>query len=152
MRVVIQRTDQVILDIDDEPYSEMEESGLLLLLGYESGDNTEDIEWAMQKILNMRIFPDDEGKMNKSVQDINGHLMLVSQFTLFASTKKGNRPSFIRSAKPDEAIPLYEETIAYCRENYYKKRVHTGVFGANMNITFNNHGPVTIILDTKNRE
>lgn len=125
--------------------------GLMILLGIEEADTDTDIEWLCQKIVNLRIFNDDEGVMNRSVQDIGGEILLVSQFTLFASTKKGNRPSYIRAARPDIAIPIYERTILQLT-NLMGKTIATGVFGADMQVSLVNDGPVTILIDTKDRE
>jgi D-tyrosyl-tRNA(Tyr) deacylase len=121
------------------------------LAGFEENDSEEDLLWISKKITDLRIFSDDEGKMNLSVQDVEGEILLVSQFTLFASTKKGNRPSFIRSAKPEIAIPLYEELIKILN-SLMPNRIKTGVFGADMQISLINDGPVTIAIDSKNRE
>lgn len=124
-------------------------SGLLILLGIEEEDNQEDISWLAQKLVNLRIFSDDEDKMNLSVKDIQGETLVVSQFTLHASTKKGNRPSFIKAARPETAIPLYEEFITAVSSHGVP--VKTGEFGANMQIDLLNDGPVTLIIDTKNK-
>ena len=152
MRAVLQRTDGVSLEIGNQVYSQTKHKGLLVFCGFETSDTQEDIDWMVRKILNMRIFPDDEGKMNKSLVDVGGELMVVSQFTLHASTKKGNRPSFINAAKPALAEPLYEAMIRTFQSDYESQRVKTGEFGADMNITFNNNGPVTIIMDSKQKE
>jgi D-tyrosyl-tRNA(Tyr) deacylase len=125
--------------------------GLLVLLGIEDADEPEDIEWLSSKIVNLRIFNDALGVMNVSVQDINGEIMLVSQFTLHASTKKGNRPSYIKASKPHIAIPLYEKMIQQLSDDL-GKRIKSGEFGADMKIELLNDGPVTIVIDTKNRE
>lgn len=124
--------------------------GLLILVGIEDADGQEDIEWLSKKIVNMRIFTDDDGKMNNSLMDVNGELLVVSQFTLQASTKKGNRPSYIKAAKPDIAIPLYEQFVSELRK--CGRPVHTGEFGADMKVGLINDGPVTIVVDTKNRQ
>lgn len=150
MRVLLQRVSQASVTINNELKSKIE-NGLLLLLGIEETDTKEDIEWLVKKVTNMRIFSDDEGKMNLSVQDINGEILVVSQFTLYASTKKGNRPSFIKSAKPDVAIPLYKEFIQQLSHNL-NKEIKTGEFGADMKVNLTNDGPVTIWLDSKNKE
>lgn len=150
MRFVIQRVAQASVTIEDKLHSEIGQ-GFMVLVGIEEADTREDADWLCQKLINMRIFSDQEGKMNLSVLEIGGEILLVSQFTLFASTKKGNRPSFIRSAKPDLAIPLYE----YCIEqltNQLGKPVKTGQFGADMKVALVNDGPVTILIDSKNRE
>jgi D-tyrosyl-tRNA(Tyr) deacylase len=125
--------------------------GLLVLLGIEEADTEADIEWLCQKIVNLRIFNDEDGVMNRSVLDIGGEILLVSQFTLFASTKKGNRPSYIRAARPDIAIPLYERTILQLTAGLGRS-ISTGVFGADMQVSLVNDGPVTILIDTKDRE
>lgn len=121
----------------------------MILLGIEEADNEEDIQWLGRKIVNMRIFSDADGKMNESLLDVNGEILVVSQFTLHASTKKGNRPSYIKAAKPEIAIPLYEATLTELRS--YDLPVMTGEFGADMKVALVNDGPVTIIVDTKNR-
>lgn len=146
MRVVIQRVSQASLTADGEDRGSMG-TGLVVLLGIEEADTQEDAEWLANKIVNMRIFSDAEGKMNLSLLDVQGSLMLVSQFTLHASTKKGNRPSFIKAARPEQAIPLYEHFIQTCSTS-----ILTGVFGADMQISLVNDGPVTITIDSRNRE
>lgn len=150
MRVLLQRVSQASVTINNELKSEIK-NGLLLLLGIEENDSKEDIDWLVKKVVNMRIFSDKEGKMNLSIQDIEGEILVVSQFTLYASTKKGNRPSFIKSAKPDVAIPLYEEFIKQLSLNL-NKEIKTGEFGADMKVNLTNDGPVTIWLDSKNKE
>lgn len=150
MRAVIQRVSEARLLIDHQSYSQIGQ-GLLVLLGIEEADGHNDIEWLTKKIVNMRIFADEDDKMNRSVLDINGELMVVSQFTLHASTKKGNRPSYIRSASPDIAIPLYETFVEKIGQ-LMRKPIKTGKFGAHMDIHLSNDGPVTIVLDTKNKE
>ncbi|WP_346317310.1 D-aminoacyl-tRNA deacylase [Chitinophaga sp. YIM B06452] len=150
MRVVIQRVAQASVSIGGRVRSAIEH-GLLVLLGIEEADGQEDIAWLSAKIVNLRIFNDDAGVMNKSVLETGGNILLVSQFTLHASTKKGNRPSYIKAAKPDTAIPLYEQMIAQLGKDLGKS-VHTGEFGADMQVALVNDGPVTIIIDTKNRE
>ncbi len=127
------------------------QTGLLILLGIEDADTEEDLKWLAQKIVNMRIFGDDQGLMNKSVMEINGQILLISQFTLFASTKKGNRPGFTKAAKPPVAIPFYEKMISEIN-GLTGKNTETGIFGADMKIHLINDGPVTIILDTKHKE
>ena len=149
MRVIIQRVSSSEVSIDDVVYSQINQ-GLLILLGIATEDTQSDIDWMIQKILNLRIFYDDNGKMNLSILEIKGHIQVVSQFTLFASTKKGNRPSFIDSARPEVAIPLYEMFVQQLKLSHLN--VQTGVFGANMQIKLTNDGPVTIIIDSKNRE
>ncbi|MBT8327495.1 MAG: D-tyrosyl-tRNA(Tyr) deacylase [Bacteroidia bacterium] len=147
MKVVLQRVSEAQLLVNDEQYSVIG-IGLVILLGIEESDGIEDINWLVKKIVNMRIFADKEGKMNLSLLDVEGELLVVSQFTLHASTKKGNRPSFIKAAKPAIAIPLYEEFIKRSKIHCTTK---TGVFGADMKIELINDGPVTIILDSQNR-
>lgn len=150
MRFVIQRVSEATVSIDGSLYSEIGH-GFLVLVGIEESDTLEDASWLCQKLVAMRIFSDNEGKMNLSVQDTGGDILLVSQFTLFASTKKGNRPSFIRSARPDHAIPLYEACIEQLGI-LLKKNIKTGRFGADMKIRLVNDGPVTILIDSKQRE
>ncbi len=150
MRVVIQRNKFVKLEIGGELHSKIGH-GLLILLGITHEDGIEDIKWLSGKISRLRIFNDEYGKMNLSVMDIGGEIMIVSQFTLYASTKKGNRPSYINSAKPDIAIPLYEKFIEQIRSDT-GLTVATGEFGADMKIELLNDGPVTIVIDSKNRE
>jgi D-aminoacyl-tRNA deacylase len=150
MRVVIQRVTQASVSIGGKVRSAIE-NGLLVLLGIEEADGQEDIAWLSAKIVNLRIFNDDAGVMNRSVLETGGNILLVSQFTLHASTKKGNRPSYIKAGKPDIAIPLYEQMIARLEKDLGKS-VHTGEFGADMQVALLNDGPVTIIIDTKNRE
>lgn len=150
MRAVIQRVTGCRLTIDGAEFSRIGH-GLLVLIGIEDIDNKEDIDWLAAKIARLRIFNDDQGVMNLSVADTGGDVMVVSQFTLHASTKKGNRPSYIRAAKPETAIPLYEKFVSQM-ETELGKPVITGVFGANMQLEFTNDGPVTIIIDTKNKE
>ena len=150
MRTVIQRVSKASVTIKGKVASEISD-GLLILLGIEEADGQEDIDWLCRKISQMRIFSDEEGKMNRSVVDIDGAMIVVSQFTLFASTKKGNRPGFTRSAKPDVAIPLYEAFVEKLRE-VSGLPVGTGEFGADMKVRLVNDGPVTILLDTKNKE
>ena len=150
MRAVIQRVSQASVTIEGVVKSQIG-PGLLILLGVEDADNGEDIEWLAKKIAQLRIFGDENGLMNLSVQDIGGGLIVVSQFTLHASTKKGNRPSFIRAARPEVAIPLYEKFVASLRETSGLE-VLTGEFGADMKVALLNDGPVTIVMDTKARE
>ena len=149
MRIVIQRVYDCKMLIDGKLYSSID-SGMLVLLGIGHEDTVEDIEWLMNKVHKLRIFDDEAGVMNLSLEDTQKEIMLVSQFTLHASTKKGNRPSYIKAAKPDVAIPLYEKSIAVLESKGIK--VSTGVFGADMKVDFVNDGPVTIIIDSKNRE
>ena len=150
MRVVIQRVLNAGVVIEQQTHANIGK-GLMILLGVEENDSIEDITWLTQKISQLRIFEDANGLMNISVQDIDGEILVVSQFTLFASTKKGNRPSFIRSAKPDIAIPLYEQFVASLAQ-LINKPVVTGVFGADMQVQLINDGPVTIIIDSKAKE
>jgi len=150
MKLVIQRVSQASVTIDGTVKGQIGQ-GLLILLGIEEADTREDAEWLAQKATGMRIFSDTEGKMNLSVKDIDGQILLISQFTLHASTKKGNRPSFIKAARPEQAIPLYE----YCIQQFSTglgKLVQTGEFGADMKVALVNDGPVTIVVDSKNRE
>jgi D-tyrosyl-tRNA(Tyr) deacylase len=150
MRVVIQRVNKSELWIDEKLFSSINK-GLLVLVGFEEFDNQEDVEWTANKIAGLRIFSDAEGKMNLDVNQIAGEALVVSQFTLFAATKKGNRPSFIRSAKPEIAIPLYESFILQLGSLIHKP-IKTGQFGADMKIQLVNDGPVTITMDSKNKE
>lgn len=150
MRAVIQRVKQASVHIEGEAQSKIEK-GLLVLLGVEDKDTKEDAEWLMKKIVQMRIFSDDHGLMNLSVEDVHGDLLIISQFTLFASTKKGNRPGFTRSARPETAIPLYEYAIVEA-EKLLGRKVATGKFGAMMDVQLENSGPVTILIDTKHKE
>lgn len=150
MRAVIQRVNEATVTIDGEKISSIGQ-GLLVLLGIESADTQADIDWLCPKIAKTRIFSDDEGKMNLSVSEISGEIMVVSQFTLHASTKKGNRPSFLKAAPPQHSEPLYE---AFCTsiEQEIDRSVARGVFGGDMKISLINDGPVTILIDTHNRE
>lgn len=150
MRLVIQRVKKARVHIHLEDIRSIEQ-GLMVLVGVEEVDTKEDAYWLAQKTAQLRIFPDQDGKMNLSVRDIAGEVLVVSQFTLFAQTAKGNRPSFIRSAKIETAIPLYEHFIQ-CLVEDWKLPVKTGEFGADMDIELTNHGPVTITIDSKNRE
>jgi D-tyrosyl-tRNA(Tyr) deacylase len=150
MRVVIQRVSNASVTIGDKITGEIK-TGLLVLLGIEDADGEDDILWLSNKIVNLRIFTDDAGVMNKSVSDVEGNILLVSQFTLHASTKKGNRPGYIKASKPDVAIPLYEKMILQLEKDSGKK-IQTGIFGADMKVALINDGPVTIVIDTKNRE
>lgn len=150
MRAVIQRVSKASVTIDGNIKSSIG-MGLLILLGIEESDTKEDIEWLCGKINRLRIFNDADGVMNLSIQEINGEILIISQFTLHASTKKGNRPSYIKSAKPEIAIPLYEEFINQMKKEIGKD-VQTGIFGADMKVELLNDGPVTIIIDTKNKE
>ena len=150
MRVVIQRVSEASVKVREEVKSSIKK-GLLIFLGIEKSDGSEDVIWLSKKIAQLRIFSDDKGLMNRSILDIKGELLVVSQFTLHAKTKKGNRPSYIRAAKPEQAIPLYEEFIIVL-EKEIGKTVKTGQFGSNMQVSLCNDGPVTIYIDTKNKE
>ena len=150
MRVVIQRVKNASVRVEEQVVGAIDH-GLLLLLGITQEDSTEDIEWLCRKIVQMRIFGDENDLMNKSLLDIDGEVLVISQFTLHASTKKGNRPSFIAAARPEQAIPLYEQFISVIQD-YVPKKVQTGIFGADMKVNLLNDGPVTIIMDSKNRE
>lgn len=150
MIAVIQRVSSASVTIDDQINDKIDE-GLLVLLGIEEADTEEDIDWLSRKIVNLRIFDDENGVMNRSLLDSSGNLLVVSQFTLHASTKKGNRPSYIKAAKPDVAIPLYEQFVAAC-EQLINKKVATGEFGAYMQVALVNDGPVTIMIDTKDKK
>ena len=150
MRAVIQRVNYARLFIDDEVYSKINK-GLLILIGVENNDRINDIKWLAKKICEMRIFSDSNKKLNLSVRDILGEIMVVSQFTLLASTKKGNRPSYIKALKPKEAIKVYNNFIAELEKTFMKK-IKTGLFGKEMKIELENDGPVTIIIDSKNKD
>ncbi|MES1217337.1 MAG: D-aminoacyl-tRNA deacylase [Bacteroidota bacterium] len=150
MRVVIQRVLKASVSIDGKIHSQIG-NGLLVLLGIEDADTNEDIEWLSGKIINLRIFNDAKGVMNISVKEKDGDILVVSQFTLHASTKKGNRPSYIKASKPEIAIPLYEKTLSQLSVDLGKE-IQSGVFGADMKVELLNDGPVTIVIDTKNKE
>ena len=150
MRILIQRVTRASVTIDEKIKS-MINSGLLILIGIEESDGDEDIEWLVKKCVNLRIFDDEQGIMNKSILDSGGDVLAVSQFTLMASTKKGNRPSYIKAAKPEISVPLYE-TFCQRMEQALNKPIMTGVFGADMQVELINDGPVTILIDSKNRE
>jgi D-aminoacyl-tRNA deacylase len=150
VRVVIQRVSEASVRIDGQ-ISGKTGQGLLILLGIEEADGQEDIDWLVKKILQLRIFNDTEGVMNLSVRDIEGDILVVSQFTLHASTRKGNRPSYIKAARPETAVPLYEAFVGTLQE-FSGKPVQTGRFGAMMQVSLVNDGPVTIIIDSKSRE
>jgi D-aminoacyl-tRNA deacylase len=150
MRAVLQRTAFASVKVDGNITGSIQK-GLLVLMGVEDADATDDIEWLSSKIVNLRIFDDENGVMNLSVKDVDGDILLVSQFTLHASTKKGNRPSYIKASKPDIAIPIYEKMIVQLEKDLGKK-MQTGVFGADMKVELLNDGPVTIVIDTKNKE
>ncbi len=150
MRVVIQRVSEASVSIDGKVKSSIN-NGYVLLLGVSTEDDNMDADWLVNKILNLRIFSDESGMMNKSIIDVDGSVLVISQFTLYAKTKKGNRPSFIKAAKPDVAIPLYEYFVRRMEEGIGHE-VGTGVFGADMKVSLVNDGPVTITIDTKNKE
>ncbi len=150
MRVVIQRVKNASVRVDEKVVGAIDD-GLLILLGITQEDSNEDIEWLCRKIVQMRIFGDENYLMNKSLLDIGGEVLVISQFTLHASTKKGNRPSFIAAAKSEQAISLYEQFITAIQD-YIPKKVQTGIFGADMKVNLLNDGPVTITMDSKNRE
>lgn len=150
MRAVIQRVSNASVIIDGQEHASIDK-GFMILLGVEEADTQEDVDWLAQKITGLRVFADAQGLMNINIQDAGGDMLVVSQFTLFASTKKGNRPSFIRSAKPDVAIPLYT-SFTETLERLTGKPVRTGIFGADMQVQLVNDGPVTILIDTKNKE
>ena len=150
MRAVIQRVTKASVSIDGSVYSQISQ-GLLVFLGIEDADTAEDIEWLSAKIVNLRIFNDEKGVMNVSVKEMSGDILLVSQFTLHASTKKGNRPSYIRASKPEMAIPVYEKMIKQLSTDL-GRLIKTGEFGADMKVELLNDGPVTIVMDTKNKE
>ena len=149
MRIIIQRVTSASVSINNNVFSSIG-NGLLVLLGIEDSDTEEDLNWLAQKIVNLRIFNDENGVMNVSLLDAKKEILLVSQFTLFASTKKGNRPSYIDAAKPDISIPLYEKFVSSLN-NEMNKEVKTGQFGADMQVSLINDGPVTIIIDSKNK-
>ncbi len=150
MRVLIQRVSEASVNIAGRVHSNIK-SGLLVLLGVENEDTQDDIDWLVGKVSRLRIFADDQGVMNKSVVDVGGEVLVVSQFTLHASTRKGNRPSYIKAARPEVSIPLYEKFIAQL-EDELGKEIQTGEFGADMKVALVNDGPVTIWIDSKNRE
>ncbi|MEO6305858.1 MAG: D-aminoacyl-tRNA deacylase [Bacteroidia bacterium] len=150
MRLVLQRVEKASVFIDKALFSSIDK-GFVILVGIENEDTDEDIQWLCAKTVGMRIFADQEGKMNLDIKQINGEILIVSQFTLHASAKKGNRPSFIKAARPEVAIPLYEKFIAET-EKLLEKSCKTGVFGADMQVELINDGPVTIILDSKSKE
>ena len=150
MRIVIQRVLGASVSIENRVKGSISK-GLLIFVGFEEADNEEDVQWIAGKISRLRIFPDAEGVMNLSVSEVKGEILLISQFTLHASTKKGNRPSYIKAARPDVSIPLYEQFIK-ALETETSQNIQTGVFGAMMEVTLINDGPVTIIIDSKNRD
>lgn len=150
MRVVVQRVSKASVKVENTLVANID-SGMLILLGIEHQDTKEDADWLCKKIANLRIFNDENGVMNQSLIEVNGNVIVVSQFTLHAATKKGNRPSYIRAAKPETAIPLYEYFVTSL-ENEINKPVQTGKFGAMMDVQLINSGPVTILIDSKNKE
>ncbi|PKP10882.1 MAG: D-tyrosyl-tRNA(Tyr) deacylase [Bacteroidetes bacterium HGW-Bacteroidetes-4] len=150
MRIVLQRVSEASVSINNQTISKVG-SGILLLLGIEEIDKLEDVEWLVKKVVNLRIFDDENGVMNRSLLETGGEILVVSQFTLHASTKKGNRPSYIKAARPETAIPLYQKFIEILQTQLSTK-VQTGEFGAMMQVQLTNDGPVTIIIDSKNRD
>jgi D-tyrosyl-tRNA(Tyr) deacylase len=150
MRAIIQRVSEAGCTVDHQITGAITQ-GFLVLLGIEDADTEDDLQWLAQKIAHLRVFGDENGLMNKALADIDGNILLISQFTLFAQTKKGNRPSFIRAARPDKAIPLYEKMIKVLEEITGRK-IETGIFGADMKISLVNDGPVTIIMDTRDKD
>lgn len=150
MRAVLQRVTEANCRVDNKITGEIG-TGFLVLLGIEEADTADDLNWLANKIVGMRVFSDENGLMNKALADVDGNILLISQFTLFAQTKKGNRPSFIRAAKPDKAIPLYEQMIQTL-ETLTGKKIAAGIFGADMKISLLNDGPVTVIMDTKDKD
>ena len=150
MRAVIQRVSEAKCVVDGKTTGTIN-TGFVVLLGVEDADTDDDLQWLAQKISRLRVVGDENGLMNKALADVNGDILLISQFTLFAQTKKGNRPSFIRAAKPEKAIPVYEKMIK-ALEEITGKKVQTGIFGADMKISLLNDGPVTIIMDTKDKD
>jgi D-tyrosyl-tRNA(Tyr) deacylase len=150
MRVVLQRVASASVTVEDKIVAEIQK-GILVLVGIEDADSQEDIDWLVTKITQLRIFGDDNGVMNLSVEEVNGDVLVVSQFTLHAATKKGNRPSYIKAARPEIAIPIYEKFVNTL-ENKLDKKIPTGIFGADMKVVLLNDGPVTIIIDSKNKE
>ena len=150
MRVVLQRVASASVTVEDKIVGEIQK-GIVVLVGIEDADTQEDIDWLVTKITQLRIFGDDNGVMNLSVEEVNGDVLVVSQFTLHAATKKGNRPSYIKAARPEIAIPIYEKFVNTL-ENKLGKKVPTGIFGADMKVALLNDGPVTIIIDSKNKE
>jgi D-tyrosyl-tRNA(Tyr) deacylase len=150
MRAVLQRVSEASCNVDGAITGEIK-TGFLVLLGIEDTDTEDDLQWLAQKIVGMRVFGDENGLMNKALADIGGNILLISQFTLFAQTKKGNRPSFIKAARPDKAIPLYEK-MKQTLETLTGKSIAAGIFGADMKISLLNDGPVTIVMDTKDKD
>lgn len=151
MKAVVQRVKSASVNVSDKNYSAKIDKGLLILLGIKSGDTEEDVVFVADKCCNLRIFEDEENKMNKSVKDVYGQMMVISQFTLYGETAKGNRPSFIDAAKPEEAIPLYNKFVTRVKLNLGEDKVKEGIFGAMMDIELTNYGPVTVIVESKNK-
>jgi len=149
LRAVVQRVSEGGVHIQSKNYSEQIGNGLVVLLGIKIGDSEEDVNFVADKCCNLRIFEDENQKMNLSVKDINGEILIISQFTLYGETRKGNRPSFIEAAKPDEAIPLYEKFIKRVKQNIGESKVKTGIFGEMMSVKIINNGPVTVIVESK---
>lgn len=150
MRIIVQRVSEASVRIDGKIVGSIAQ-GMMVLLGVETTDSQSDADYLIQKLLSLRIFNDSDGKMNLSIQDVSGELLIISQFTLHASTKKGNRPSYIRAARPEQAIPLYQYFIEQA-QNKMKTKIQTGEFGADMKVSLVNDGPVTIILDSQNKD
>ncbi|WP_026769093.1 D-aminoacyl-tRNA deacylase [Asinibacterium sp. OR53] len=150
MRIVIQRVTEASVTVNEQITGAIG-TGLLVLMGIEDADREEDIQWLSNKIVNLRIFNDENGVMNLGIKEVNGDVLLVSQFTLHASTKKGNRPSYIKASKPETAIPMYEKMIKQLETDLGKK-IQTGIFGADMKVRLLNDGPVTIVIDSRNKE
>lgn len=150
MRIVLQRVSQAQVVINNQVKGRIND-GYLALIGIENDDHEDDIDWIVRKTVQLRVFSDDEGKMNRSITDVGGNILLISQFTLHASTKKGNRPSFIKAARPEIAIPIYEKTIEKFNDAL-DQSIETGEFGADMKVTLTNDGPVTIMMDSKQKE
>jgi len=149
MKAIVQRVKSASVKITDENYSRKIGKGLLILIGIKTGDTENDVLFVADKCCNLRIFEDDEDKMNKSVKDVSGELLIISQFTIYGETTKGNRPSFIEAAKPEEAIPLYNKFISRVKMNLGEEKVKSGIFGAMMEIELVNYGPVTVIVESK---
>ena len=150
MKIVVQRVKEASVAVDGKIVGEISQ-GLLLLIGVDENDTQEDANWLIKKVVDLRIFSDSEGKMNLSVKDVAGEILCISQFTLISDYKKGNRPSYIKAAKPDFAIPMYENFVKSL-EKEFNKKVQTGIFGADMKVSLLNDGPVTIVMDSKNRD
>lgn len=149
MKAVVQRVSKASVEIPSENYSAEIKKGLLILLGIKTGDTIDDVNFVADKCSNLRIFEDDKNNMNISVRDVNGEVLIISQFTLYGETAKGNRPSFIEAAKPDEAIPLYNKFIERMKENLGREKIKCGIFGAMMDVSLINTGPVTVLVESK---